>query len=344
LINSGTEEDIVIFFSVDIIGSTAYKNSKLSREWGKTFKRFFSEFPDYLDRAHDHKAYELGTGKTPDKLKKWKTIGDEIVFTQTIKSPYDALFLTDVFKNTLIHYRKNTLSESKYDNISLKGSAWLAIADHINTKIVEGEQIDYIGPSIDTGFRISKLSTNRKFTISVELALALLTCFEDNNSCKYSNYENKFIFYYDGEKKLKGVLGGKPYPIIWLDTYDNGDRKESLKGIVKNPCGITALKSYVADYCISIEDDPTQIKEQSLLIPNFIRQEYDAKMPAWYIELLQNINDDSVRDDKSLSDLSVEVEEGKENTAASDEIIKRAKRVKGIIVTPSINNKTEGDN
>ena len=318
--NSRPSEIIHIFFSVDIIGSTAFKHSKISNKWVKTFNQFFTTFPDILRNNHIHKSQEFGCDNKTLQLEMWKTIGDEIVFQQQISNPLDALFLTDVFKTTLIQYRKTLLAESAYDNISLKGSGWVALTNQINSEIFINNDVDYIGPTIDTGFRISKLATDRKFTLSIELALILLSCFNNNNNCNFNNFENRFIYYFDGEKRLKGVLGNRPYPIVWLDTFDGGDVKDNLKGYNRAPCQMLQLKSYLIEYAKKVENDPSQLNECSFLIPDFIRDHYSAQLPKWYENILVKISDDDDLTEKRFETLNEDIEPEQIDSKISDEI------------------------
>ena len=82
--------------------------------------------------------------------------------------------------------------------------------------------VDYIGPSIDTGFRLSTLSSSRKFVVSLELAhiLSLEQHLNEQRPRRQSTGAfslTKFEFRYDGRKNLKGVFNGAPYPVFWID-------------------------------------------------------------------------------------------------------------------------------
>lgn len=80
---------------------------------------------------------------------------------------------------------------------------------------------DFIGQSIDTGFRVSTQSSVRRLALSVELAHMLsLVCaqIEEDNLEIPALVGNQFQFYFDGRQSLKGVMGGVPYPVIWLDA------------------------------------------------------------------------------------------------------------------------------
>lgn len=81
--------------------------------------------------------------------------------------------------------------------------------------------IDYIGPSIDTGFRLSGYATGRKMITSVDVAYLISMTQVDGEI-------HRLDFFYDGSVSLKGLLGGSNYPIFWLDmsTTDSLAKKE----------------------------------------------------------------------------------------------------------------------
>lgn len=80
---------------------------------------------------------------------------------------------------------------------------------------------DFIGQSIDTGFRVSTAASSRKLMLSVELAHMLsMECERlDLDPYRIGAFPvRSFTFHYDGRHTLKGVLNGTPYPLIWLDV------------------------------------------------------------------------------------------------------------------------------
>ena len=75
---------------------------------------------------------------------------------------------------------------------------------------------DFIGPAIDTGFRLAQLSSTRRLVISVELALMLIYAVRARPIDESYPYE-KLRFFFDGRHIFKGVFGGQPYPVFWID-------------------------------------------------------------------------------------------------------------------------------
>jgi len=93
----------------------------------------------------------------------------------------------------------------------VKGTGWLAGFPVMNS-VMPGDSVshfDFLGSSIDIGFRLSRFASPRKFIFSVELAYVL--------SAPGKLIENGFR--YHGKEILKGVLANRPYPIFWLDCF-----------------------------------------------------------------------------------------------------------------------------
>lgn len=146
-------------------------------------------------------------------------------------------------------------------------------------------KLDFIGPGIDTGFRVSSFASNRKMAISVDVAYLLAS--NDLWRQKAKNSEDKTIRYihncfrliliksgfnsYDTDKRsdryvnpkihysgtdfLKGVLGGIKYPRLWIDTTRTGAYdafKEALYiGDQRTPLSSRKLR----DFCKSFYKD-----------------------------------------------------------------------------------------
>ncbi len=79
---------------------------------------------------------------------------------------------------------------------------------------------DYLGPSIDIGFRIGAYSSPRKLILSIEAA-HILARYKDILVDQEISF--KPTFYLENYIELKGVLGGAQYPIFWLDLLHGRD-------------------------------------------------------------------------------------------------------------------------
>lgn len=141
----------------------------------------------------------------------WKANGDELIFVSELSNRWHCESLINVFIEIIKKYDTNIRSRSD-QKLGIKGTSWLAGFPVINHEVMIAfskgdDKPDFIGPSIDIGFRLTKHSTTRKFVISVELA-HLLCDSHDGSSLTFCS---------DGLHELKGVLSGVGYPIIWID-------------------------------------------------------------------------------------------------------------------------------
>lgn len=153
--------------------------------------------------------------------------------------------------NAVNHYRKELQQQSP--SLDLKASAWLAGFPVNNAEIIirrkgsapanngltneqpvddfvyENAMLlekyysdsdrhdliqDFVGPNIDAGFRVSHLASPRKLVMTLDLALLVAT--GDRTKPHHFKYDG-FVYRYDGRVSLKGVLGGAPYPVFWID-------------------------------------------------------------------------------------------------------------------------------
>lgn len=268
-----------LFLSADIVGSTAFKqNSKSSSAipfppWFTVVLQFYQQAEQSL--ATHWETVVAQTSKAPintcgDAPELWKTIGDEVLFTKRIDHPAQA--------NICLHVWIATLNEIRYKlrefGLDVKSTAWLADFPLRNNEIVlyrktgkvleDTDQIyiknnqenlvkyyenqtsssdflrDFIGPSIDTGFRLGAFSSVRKLALSVELAYVLGAeqVRADEDKKIYSNgvyVLPKFDFKYEGRHTLKGVLSGTPYPIIWLDLDPDNPVFRAEDKVINSP-------------------------------------------------------------------------------------------------------------
>lgn len=123
--------------------------------------------------------------------------------------------------------------------VSVQATAWLApVTDRKkNAEAKEGlyaENIfeifeeskknhfyEFIGHDIDAGFRLTKQTRERRLTVSFELAYMLSGRDEHNERMQIITY-----------RSLKGVWGGKVYPIIW---YYDKSKNENIEFIDSLP-------------------------------------------------------------------------------------------------------------
>jgi len=205
-----------LFLSVDMVGSTEFKarfTGQGSEGWLATFKAFFTSFP--LMVAGQIGFEFLDDDSTP-AIEVWKVMGDEVVFVTQPESPEELTSVLLALLRTMRMYEEKHFQDLP---LRLKGTAWLAdlAGSNIEIEIPElssgqGAHIDYIGPDIDLGFRISKFARPASIVVSLDVLEVVLGA---RNAAKAA-------LYMIGREALKGVMFGRPYPIVWM--LDAGER------------------------------------------------------------------------------------------------------------------------
>ncbi|WGS85730.1 hypothetical protein [Methylomonas sp. UP202] len=249
----------------------------------------------------------------------WKGRGDEILYSARLTDPREALALIRAWVETMHEQRSKFQTRDDEAILDIKGSAWIA-GFPINNAFVcfennfgdtpensdihddpvisafelyrnkcdsNGHQIvvDYIGPSIDTGFRIATLATPRKFIISVDLAYLVAYAALDIKST-YQGGVRKPEIYFDGRVSLKGVTGGCAYPCFWLDA-GKGDRLNEHEDKLSNLRPVT--HEMVRDFC----DEYFKSSQHRFVMRPFIQHcgfgHFD-NVPQRHDELMNQLN------------------------------------------------------
>lgn len=170
-----------------------------------------------------------------------------MVFVTEIKQHLEVATHICHFRDTIAYYREVIKEASK--KLDLKGAAWLAGFPVGNTLLNlrrngdgDAKFEDYLGPSIDNGFRLSKHATPRKFMLSVETAYLLLA------SARSGRVQRPEVFLERGEE-LKGVLDGRPYPKLWIGVpYRSAEKFRELEEKLLDPPHDHA-EAKIHEYC-----------------------------------------------------------------------------------------------
>ncbi len=198
-----------LFLSVDMAGSTQFKARFTDGgSWLDTFQSFFTNFPLML--AGQVGFAFLEEGETPS-VEVWKVMGDEVIFVATPDSAEELVYLLLALLRTMDAYESRFLDDLP---LRLKGTAWLADFSGPNIELEIPELsggdgvrvIDFIGPDLDLGFRVTKFSRPACLALSFDVADLVLNA---RNS-------GEIALYLIGAEELKGVMYGRPYPIIWM--------------------------------------------------------------------------------------------------------------------------------
>lgn len=238
---------LFLFLSVDIIGSTETKyNKKISiEEWYTSFTDFYVSFPEeFRNHLESEYKYQRILNYFPEKLVVWKHAGDEILFYIEITQKGELPCIVNAFKKTLEDWYSDEEDKSDEENkMNVKGCVWTGQVPFIDRKIKEDDcnKFDFIGPSIDCGFRLGKHASKKEIVISVEVADLVNGVQNLQSSLYYLKSEN-----------LKGVLGDKEYPIFVLQL---DVPKTNEYAYLKIPCIENNLDKYITEYYKEIAKD-----------------------------------------------------------------------------------------
>jgi hypothetical protein len=212
-----------LFTSADLVGSTSYKLS--NPNWSTTFREFFREFPLHLKgEYHSFPQVRFQQYQQPAKqLEPWKFLGDEVLFSVELERFEHIASHVLAFKKSVCDFpskwRKSDIS------LCLKGTAWIA-GFPVTNRQIELEHdgfklVDYIGPSIDAGFRVAKNSNERWISLTADLALMLMDAVD-----KLEWDKSQFSIRLLRKEVLKGVIGSVGYPVIQLHIGDGTQNSE----------------------------------------------------------------------------------------------------------------------
>jgi len=219
-----------LFLSIDMVNSTEYKARET--RWPFVIHRFYRDAVAEVRRVSE-------------KFNVWKYIGDEVVFWRHLSAADDIVAIVrDVHGALHRVIGKLDALDGRYglgtrNFLGAKGTMWVAAADHIASGAIDrhldaerrhsnriirenhlvaldarsalaerSNVVDFIGPDIDIGFRISKFAHNRFLLLSAYMGYLLLNRSRAGDDVA----EHVRIISYE---PLKGVWGGRPYPIIW---------------------------------------------------------------------------------------------------------------------------------
>ena len=208
---------VAIFMSADLAGSTAFKAQAQGGgdhpEWLEAFEAFFREVPLIM---MGQIAGAFIEEDTVPRSGVWKVIGDEIIFMAHPRSAREAMLLLVAF------YRTVVISDRKMFErwpLRVKGCCWAAQLSHRNREIeipemigTETDQVyvDFLGPDVDTGFRLAACGGRGQVIVSSNLVHLLAGMDEAAD----------IDFHFVGRKVLKGVYSGRPYPLFLMSMSD----------------------------------------------------------------------------------------------------------------------------
>lgn len=307
-----------VFISVDIVGSTALKQKRATLDrnnisehyaWFAAIQGFYIVAKRYLIESWDkkQKAYPDDFACFGPAPQLWKTVGDEVIFEKEITDHRQMAVLLSCFIEASEKLREYV--KKKNSSLNIKCAAWLAGFPIRNKEVLLSYEqdidfaedyhkpvgnilnqyydsddsqkvpVDYIGPSIDIGFRVANFSTSRKFVLSIGIPYLLSMTIKSQNGLI-----SDFPIYYSGAHHLKGVLGGVNYPIFWIDMIgiDSVDRIEDE--LTRNA---PIPKETVRRYCEKFYDTHHEYTHKPFIVSETETQV--LQKPEWWDELHNNL-------------------------------------------------------
>lgn len=289
-----------------------WADGAMAPPWLSPIANFFGSFQEAFVREwkifKSQVATKLGIEVTIDPSF-WKANGDELIFVKELNDRKEILGCIDAWLKALKSVR-NQLSPSGLD---LKATAWTAGFPVTNSELIfqvsPGTQValfeddprlqqfallenwhkdpmsrnaavmDFIGPSIDTGFRLASRSAPRRFVISIDIAYFLATA----HLPARGGIDVPPIFY-EGKTELKGVLGGKPYPVFWIDTMAGHKFAETEDRLMGKSA---AHADNIKGFCLEFYKDNSTL----MFLPFIFREDESqyGEFPENYIDALEHL-------------------------------------------------------
>lgn len=221
--SASNSKELMLFLSFDITDSTRIK-VQYPKKWSKIVNILTSNSFPYMHY--------------------WKFNGDEMLYKRKVDS---LEFICDLIKKSYSHLKTLQNSMKKeIPEISIKATIWLALTEtdvdnyEFNFTFFCGDEVDFVGKSMDEGFRLTKCSSMQKIAIDPKIVYILLDTYEhialkkerDENTPFFASKNgvnlDGFISELNGiiEKihlvgyaKGKGVWNENPVPIYWY--YEN---------------------------------------------------------------------------------------------------------------------------
>ncbi|MEO0860830.1 MAG: hypothetical protein AAFY65_09455 [Pseudomonadota bacterium] len=340
------EYRVRLFLSVDLAGSTAYKSRQKTILWIRTFEALYARFQSILNSTFlqfCEKHPECGQYiENPPRL--WKTVGDEIIFANRINSLFHLFACVHSFDIALGEYKTVLHLNEETTSLDVKGNGWLASFPYPNQTVRKNVDLnseaeisvpdeadekaadetpssyEFLGPGIDSGFRIARNSSPALFTVSPALAHALCRA---NTNRDYSAF--KFDLVYKGVNSLKGVIDGDEYPIVGVRTERDpslsrlASLRDPLDGTPKPNSSqlIEYLESFMSHHQIEAPIFGSGAPGGEVAVPDFYETHY---VPEWHRQNneLQTANE-NLRESET-------VENGADQDESASEAIKEVLR------------------
>lgn len=253
-----------LFFSVDLIGSTAFKARERRNnvsDWARRFREFFEGFPDHFKSAYEHLPKLI---KPPSNRPRfWKFNGDEILFHVVLTRHEEAAAHVWALIEAARSFDSEWSGGSGKSPMPLKLTAWHAGFPVTNAVVrIPGTddndkaKYDFIGPNIDIGFRLTRHADRRWVPLSAGLALMLIDWLNRQSQSPVLRMS------YRGRQSLKGVIDDAPHPVFFVDRFKDETPEDKVLPLPEFKPGEAAIfirQFYEDDHGLQlpfIEGDP----------------------------------------------------------------------------------------
>jgi hypothetical protein len=337
------------------VDDPSWPEGELSPPWLSSISDFFAQFGRVFNEGWDEyceyaKNKSLPSGSAPQL---WKANGDELIYVKELNDRRELYGCLDAWIRSLRSYRSEL---QKHGSLDVKGTCWFAGFPITNSEIVFQQNVgldddnfaddprlrqlylrekwhqsstgdstlirDFIGPSIDIGFRLTGLASPRKMIISLDVAYFIATAHLPSGSPSERRLE-WFNTVYDGRKPLKGVLNGKPYPVFWIDvTKDEplAQAEDKLLNHIKY-CSEKEIMEFCENFFV---------EHRGSMLKPFLINEPDEQygiIPENYFEFLEYLQDrwqsEKERYENEMAENSPDQEEGEKLSSAEMKDIAR---------------------
>lgn len=251
-----------LFLSADLVGSSAFKGrprmyQRDDSPWLNIIHNFFTQFtPRFLQRC-EHWTPTPAMVEPPQRVTIWKTLGDELIFSVVVGNSEHLLFFLEQFARSVAEFEETSMSQVP---LKVKTVAWCANFPFPNVELPsralnqsldrKDTTFEYIGPTIDTGFRLSRKSRRGATVVSLELAELIAKALVQ----RPGGTEQGLWICHHGWEQLPGVIAEKPYPLFWfshgqpeLDPWsEEFGRQIGIKDEKFSPCAPEVVRALTA--------------------------------------------------------------------------------------------------
>ena len=209
------------------------KGDGYSQPWLSPIADFFSQFSRIFEECWEATKTAAPAARPSEVSDRelWKANGDELIYVKHIVDRRELFVCITSFLAAIKKYREELRKTAR---LNVKGTCWTAGFPISNVEVIFQRDVtksvkqyaddarvhqfylrelwhsnrdksnlvrDFIGPSIDTGFRLTSLATPRKFPISIEVAWLLATAHLPPKSKRPG--VDWFSIGYNGRKEIK---------------------------------------------------------------------------------------------------------------------------------------------